>query len=113
MQYTLDDPRGPVHLDLSTQNARAQVCALTGSLDIFPQQKFADTTISTTDIVSLLSKSRRPVTPLGRHVSRPLKMAPTRYQAEAWERTFTKLRFEVVNFSESSPTKMDKPMGMR
>ena len=61
MQYTLDDPRGPVHLDLSTQNARAQVCALTESLDIFPQQKFADTTISSTDIVSLLSKSRRPV----------------------------------------------------
>ncbi len=65
IQSTLVDPRGPVHLDLSTQNARAQVCALTDSLELIPQYKISDTKNSSTNMADMLSISRRPVIIVG------------------------------------------------
>ncbi len=65
IQSTLVDPRGPVHLDISTQNARAQVRAQTTSLELLPQHMFTDTTESSTEMAGMLSSRRRPVIIVG------------------------------------------------
>jgi acetolactate synthase-1/2/3 large subunit len=65
LRSTLVDPRGPVHLDLSTQNARAHVCALTDSPDPGPQHDIADTTNSLAEIAGMLANSHRPVIIVG------------------------------------------------
>jgi acetolactate synthase-1/2/3 large subunit len=58
---TLVDPRGPVHIDLSAKDARAQIWIVPGSQDVIPQEKFPDTARSLIDMAHLLSESHRPV----------------------------------------------------
>ena len=69
LNATLSDPRGPVHFDLSANDARALIGAA-GSLAASASPDVTDTTKSLSDMAQLLSAHRRPVLIVGHQMRR-------------------------------------------
>lgn len=65
IQSTLVDPRGPVHLDLTAKDARAQIFPVSDPQHMAPPEKTLDREDSLSEMARLISRSRHPVLVVG------------------------------------------------